>query len=298
MTGSSPVTWDQKENTVKIIKDIQEMQLLAENARQEKKRIALVPTMGALHEGHLQLMEHGRGLADLLVVSIFVNPLQFGPKEDFEKYPRDLEKDGRLAEARGVDILFSPEALDFYPEFFQTYVNVETMTQFLCGARRPGHFRGVTTVVCKLFHIVKPHLAVFGQKDYQQWMTLRRMVEDLNMDIEVVGYPTVREEDGLAMSSRNVYLSPEERISARCLSQALKEARDRVGKGERRVEVLLNQVSQIISRQPHTRIDYARIVHPRTLEELTAIEDQAVLALAVFVGSTRLIDNGLLEITS
>jgi pantoate--beta-alanine ligase len=283
---------------MKIINNIQEMQLLAEQTRQEKKEIALVPTMGALHEGHLKLMEYGRERSDLLVVSLFVNPLQFGPKEDFEKYPRDLGKDARLAEARGVDILFSPEARYFYPEYFQTYVTVEKMTRTLCGASRPGHFRGVTTVVCKLFHIVKPHLAVFGQKDYQQWMTIRRMVEDLNMDIEVFGYPTVREEDGLAMSSRNVYLSPEERRSALCLSRALNEARSMVREGEKNAEVLLSRITQLINGQPHTRIDYLRIVHPRTLEEIPVIEDQAVLALAVFVGSTRLIDNGLLEIPS
>jgi pantoate--beta-alanine ligase len=271
------------------------MQALAEKTRQSGKKIALVPTMGALHEGHLQLMEHGRGLADLLVVSIFVNPLQFGPKEDFSKYPRDLEKDARLTEPRGADLLFAPEAGDFYSPFFQTYVTVEKMTRNLCGASRPGHFRGVTTVVSKLFHIVKPHVAVFGQKDYQQWMTIRQMVEDLNLDIEVVGYPTVRESDGLAMSSRNVYLSPEERLSARCLSLGIKEVRDLFKKGEKKVEVLLNRVTDLIQRHPYTRLDYAKIIHPRTLEELTVLEDQAVLALAVWVGSTRLIDNGLLE---
>jgi pantoate--beta-alanine ligase len=280
---------------MKIIKYIGEMQVLAEETRRAGKRIALVPTMGALHEGHLRLMDHGRGLADLLVVSIFVNPLQFGPKEDFEKYPRDLERDGRLTEPRGVDIIFSPEAGDFYRPFFQTYVNVEQITQNLCGASRPGHFRGVTTVVCKLFHIVKPHVAIFGQKDYQQWTTIRQMVEDLNMDIEIVGYPTVREPDGLAMSSRNLYLSPEERISARCLSLALKEAQAVFQKGEIKVEVLLDRVTDLIHQYPYTRIDYARIIHSRTLEELAVIEDRAILALAVWIGSTRLIDNGLLE---
>jgi pantoate--beta-alanine ligase len=280
---------------MKRIKDIREMQALAEETRRSGKKIALVPTMGALHEGHLRLMDHGRGLADLLVVSIFVNPLQFGPKEDFGKYPRDLERDSRLTEQRGVDIIFTPEAGDFYSPFFQTYVTVEKMTRHLCGASRAGHFRGVTTVVGKLFHIVKPHVAVFGQKDYQQWMTIRQMVEDLNMDIEVVGYPTVREADGLAMSSRNVYLSPEERASARCLSLGIKEAQDLFKKGEKKVEVLLTRVTDLIGQQPFTRLDYARVIHPTTLEELTAIEDRAVLALAVWVGSTRLIDNGFLE---
>jgi pantoate--beta-alanine ligase len=290
--GALGFSWIKK---MKIIKKIEEMHGLADETRRAGKKIALVPTMGALHEGHLRLMDYGRGLADLLVVSIFVNPLQFGPKEDFEKYPRDLERDGRLTEQRGVDIIFSPEAGDFYPPFFQTYVHVEKMTQNLCGASRPGHFKGVTTVVCKLFHIVKPHVTVFGQKDYQQWMTIRQMVEDLNMDIEIVGYPTVRESDGLAMSSRNLYLSPDERISARCLSSALREAQDLFKKGEKKVEVLLNRVTDLIHQQPFTRIDYARIIHPRTLEELAIIEDRAILVLAVWVGSTRLIDNGLLE---
>ena len=271
------------------------MQALAEATRQAGQKIALVPTMGALHEGHLRLMDHGRGLADLLVVSIFVNPLQFGPKEDFAKYPRDLEKDARLTGSRGVDVIFSPEAGDFYPPFFQTYVTVEKITQNLCGASRPGHFRGVTTVVSKLFHIVKPHVAIFGQKDYQQWMAIRQMVEDLNMDIEIVGYPIVRETDGLAMSSRNAYLSPEERISALCLWSSLKEAQALFKKGENKVEVLLDRVRDRIREQPGTRIDYVKIIHPTTLEELTVIEDRAVLALAVFVGSTRLIDNCLLE---
>jgi len=280
---------------MKIIKDINEMQSIGEAARRAGKNIALVPTMGALHEGHLALMDYGRSKADLLVVSIFVNPIQFGPKEDFEKYPRDLERDSRLTEKRGVDLIFSPEPKDFYPEFFQTYVNVEKVIQNLCGASRPGHFRGVTTVVCKFFHIVRPHLAIFGQKDYQQWRAIWQMVEDLNMDIEVFGYPTVREADGLAMSSRNVYLSPEERVSARSLSQALKEAQALFRKGERNSNILLDRVADLINQQPHTRIDYAKIGHPRTLEELTVIKDRGVLALAVWVGSTRLIDNCLLE---
>jgi pantoate--beta-alanine ligase len=280
---------------MKIIKNIKEMQTRAEETRMAGKRIALVPTMGALHEGHLSLMDYGRAKADLLVVSIFVNPIQFGPKEDFEKYPRDLEADSRMTEKRGVDIIFSPEAAAFYPEYFQTYVTVEKVTQNLCGAGRPGHFRGVTTVVCKLFNIVKPHLAVFGQKDYQQLIAIQQMVEDLNMDIEVVGRPTVREADGLAMSSRNAYLSPEERVSARSLSLALKEAQALFRKGERNSPILLNRVNTLIQQQPKIRIEYVKICHPQTLEELTLIEEEGVLAMAVWVGSTRLIDNCLLE---
>jgi pantoate--beta-alanine ligase len=278
-----------------IVRDINTMQSTADETRLAGKKIALVPTMGALHEGHLSLMDYGRRKADLLVVSIFVNPLQFGPKEDFEKYPRDLEVDGRLTEKRGADLIFAPEARAFYLEFFQTYVDVEKVTQGLCGACRPGHFRGVTTVVCKLFHIVKPHLAIFGQKDYQQLIAIQQMAEDLNMDIEVVGRPTVRESDGLAMSSRNAYLSPEERISARSLSRALKEVQALFERGERKTGVLINQALSLINRQPHTRIDYAKICHPRTLEELTVIQDRGIFALAVWVGGTRLIDNCLLE---
>lgn len=280
---------------MKIIRDISEMQSMAEETRLAGKRIALVPTMGALHQGHLNLMDYARERSDLLVVSIFVNPLQFGPKEDFEKYPRDLERDGRMTEKRGVDIIFSPEPKAFYPDFFQTYVDVEKVTQGLCGASRPGHFRGVTTVVCKLFHIVKPHLAVFGRKDYQQLITIQQMAEDLNMDVEVVGRPTVRESDGLAMSSRNAYLSPEERTSARSLSLAMKEAQALFAEGQRKGEVLLTRIVGLINQHPHTRIDYAKICHPRTLEELRVIKERGVLALAVWVGATRLIDNCLLE---
>lgn len=280
---------------MKTIKDIKEMQTRAEEFRRAGQKIALVPTMGALHEGHLSLMDYGREKADILVVSIFVNPIQFGPKEDFEKYPRDLKRDRKMTEKRGVDIIFSPDVKDFYPQAYQTYVTVDRVTQNLCGASRPGHFRGVTTVVCKLFHIVKPHLAIFGQKDYQQVGALQQMVEDLNMDVEVIGRPTVRELDGLAMSSRNVYLSPEERVSARSLSRALKEAQTLFQKGERKTDVLLNHVLSFIKQHADIKIDYVKICHPVTLEEITVIEGKGVLALAVWCGATRLIDNCLLE---
>jgi pantoate--beta-alanine ligase len=280
---------------MKTIKDIKEMQAQADAFRLAGKKIAFIPTMGALHEGHLSLMDYGRGKADILVVSIFVNPLQFGPKEDFEKYPRDLEGDSRMIEKRGVDIIFSPEAGVFYPQSFQTYVIVDQLTNHLCGASRPGHFRGVTTVVCKLFHIVKPHLAIFGQKDYQQVCAIEQMVEDLNMDVEVIGRPTVRETDGLAMSSRNVYLSPEERVSARSLSRSLKEAQILFQAGERKTDVFLNQALSLIKQHPDIKIDYVKICHPGTLEDLTVIEEKGVLALAVWCGTTRLIDNCVLE---
>jgi len=271
------------------------MQTIGERYRQVEKKIALVPTMGALHEGHLSLMDYARYKAEVVVVSIFVNPIQFGPKEDFEKYPRDLEGDSRLVEKRGVDIIFAPDVKAFYPISFQTYVAVEGITNNLCGASRPGHFRGVTTVVCKLFNIVKPHLAVFGQKDYQQVCTIQQMVEDLNMDIEVVGRPTVREDDGLAMSSRNTYLSPEERLSARSLSLALKEAQHLFQQGEKKPEIILSKILKIIKQHDEMKIDYAKICHPKTLKDLSVIEDGGVLALAVWCGTTRLIDNCLLE---
>jgi pantoate--beta-alanine ligase len=280
---------------MELIKNIEKMKAVSHRARQEGKTIALVPTMGALHEGHLTLMDYARARADWVVVSIFVNPIQFGPKEDFERYPRDLETDLLLSEKRGVDIVFAPHPREMYPEDFQTQVTVEKVTRPLCGAFRPGHFPGVTTVVLKLFNIVNPHLAVFGQKDYQQWVVIRQMVRDLNLDIEVAGVPTVREKDGLAMSSRNVYLSPEERDSALSLFKALNQARTLFRRGERRASALLKKVRETIASHPGTRIEYAQICDPLTLEEITQIHDRALLALAVWVGSTRLIDNCILE---
>jgi pantoate--beta-alanine ligase len=280
---------------MQTIKDIAEMQALAEKWRRAGKKIALVPTMGALHEGHLSLMDYGRVEADFLVVSIFVNPIQFGPKEDFEKYPRDLEGDSRMTEKMGVDVIFSPEAAALYPSSFQTYVNVDQVTKHLCGASRPGHFRGVTTVVCKLFQIVKPHLAIFGWKDYQQVCVIKQMVIDINMDVEIVGRPIVREADGLAMSSRNVYLSPEERLAARSLSESLKAALSLYNEGERNSEIILSKVLAIIMQHPIIKIDYVKLCHPRTLEDITIIDESGVLALAVWCGNTRLIDNCILE---
>jgi pantoate--beta-alanine ligase len=280
---------------MELIKNIEKMKAVSHRARQAGKTIALVPTMGALHEGHLTLMDYARARADWVVVSIFVNPIQFGPKEDFERYPRDLETDLLLSEKRGVDIVFAPHPREMYPEDFQTQVTVEKVTRPLCGAFRPGHFPGVTTVVLKLFNIVNPHLAVFGQKDYQQWVVIRQMVRDLNLDIEVAGVPTVREKDGLAMSSRNVYLSPEERDSALSLFKALNQAQTLFRQGERRASALLKKVRETIASHPGTRIEYAQICDPLTLEEITQIHDRALLALAVWVGSTRLIDNCILE---
>ncbi|MBI5586454.1 MAG: pantoate--beta-alanine ligase [Deltaproteobacteria bacterium] len=272
----------------------QEMQYWANEQRRVGRTVAFVPTMGYFHQGHLKLMEYGRSRADRLVVSLFVNPLQFGPGEDFARYPRDEKRDQALAQMAGVDVLFLPAPEDLYPVHFQTYVTVEKVTQGLCGASRPGHFRGVATVVAKLFNLVKPHWAIFGLKDYQQYVVIRQMVRDLNLDLEVVGRPTIRENDGLAMSSRNVYLSPQERGSALSLSAALKTAQERCRAGEHRAAILLDEVVRRISGQPDTRLDYARIVDPETLEGVEFIKDPAVLILAAWVGKTRLIDNGFL----
>jgi pantoate--beta-alanine ligase len=272
------------------------MQHWAETQRLAGRTIALVPTMGFFHSGHLNLMRQAREIADTVVVSLFVNPLQFGAGEDFEKYPRDLERDRQLAEQVGVDVLFTPRYEDLYPEGFQTYVTVERVTRGLCGASRPEHFRGVSTIVCKLFQLVKPSKAIFGLKDYQQVVTIKQMVRDLDMDLEVIGLPTVREADGLAMSSRNVYLSPEERRSALSLSQSLSAAKKSCREGEREAGVILAEVTQILTRHPGNRIDYVQIVHPETLADLETIESRGILALAVWVGRTRLIDNCLLEV--
>jgi pantoate--beta-alanine ligase len=250
--------------------------------------------MGYLHDGHASLMKEGRRRGDLLVTSIFVNPTQFGAGEDFEAYPRDLARDTAIALENGVDVLFVPNAREMYPAGFQTYVNVETVSLPLCGASRPGHFRGVTTVVAKLFNIVMPTFAFFGEKDFQQLVVIRRMVADLDMDVEVVGLPTVREADGLAMSSRNAYLSPAERLSALCLSRALAAAGALYRSGEVSVRRLREEVEGIILREPCAVIDYADFRDGDTLEEKEQADERTVLALAVRIGKTRLIDNTMI----
>ncbi|MBM4275005.1 MAG: pantoate--beta-alanine ligase [Deltaproteobacteria bacterium] len=276
---------------MEIVSNSKEMQDLALRWREEGRKIVLVPTMGFFHQGHLSLMEHGRTLGDRLVVSLFVNPAQFGPTEDLQRYPRDLDRDAALAREKGVDVLFTPTPEQMYPEGYQTYVEVEKLSQGLCGASRPGHFRGVATVVLKLFNLVQPHAAIFGEKDYQQLMVIRRLTADLNLPIGIVGCPIVREPDGLAMSSRNTYLSPEERAAALSLSYALKGAQKLAAAGEKSGEKILELVRKIIPRVPHTRIDYLALVHPETLEEVETLQGEARLALAVWVGDTRLIDN-------
>jgi pantoate--beta-alanine ligase len=282
---------------MEIISDPRDMRTASLAWRQQGHKIAFVPTMGYFHEGHLSLMRYGREQADRLVVSLFVNPTQFGPTEDLARYPRDPERDAALAREVGVDVLYTPTAPDMYPEGYQTYVSVEGLSQGLCGASRPGHFRGVATVVLKLFNQTLPHLAVFGEKDYQQLAVIKRMVADLNVPVEVVGRPIVREADGLAMSSRNTYLTPEERGAALCLVQALTRARNLAADGETAAGKILAEVNEIITAAPHTRLDYAVLVDSHTLTEVDIIRGSARLAVAARVGSTRLIDNILIEVT-
>ncbi|MGI6119077.1 MAG: pantoate--beta-alanine ligase [Desulfosporosinus sp.] len=272
---------------------------LREIIAQEKKRgrvIALVPTMGYLHKGHLSLVEHAKQDGVCVVMSIFVNPLQFGPNEDYARYPRDLERDAKLAEEAGVDVLFHPTTEEMYPRPMVTYVDVSQLDAVLCGAKRPGHFRGVVTVVNKLFNIVQPDIAYFGQKDYQQYLVIQRMVSDLNLPIKICSVPIVREEDGLALSSRNIYLTEEQRKEAKVLSQSLKEVKNWMRAGERSAREIERQLREKISRECHGVIDYVEVRDARDLSEVTVIECPVVIALAVKFGSTRLIDNIVEEV--
>jgi pantoate--beta-alanine ligase len=263
-------------------------------AREHRGEIALVPTMGYLHEGHASLMREAEKRAPIVVVSIFVNPTQFGVNEDLDSYPRDLERDKAVAQAEGVDVIFAPTASDMYPAGYQSYLNVEEITGELCGASRPGHFRGVTTVVAKLFNIVAPRVAIFGKKDFQQLAVIRRMVQDFNMEVEIVGMPIVRESDGLALSSRNARLDASERVSALCLSHAIEAARGAFRAGERSVEQLKRVARGPIEAQGAAQIDYLEFRDPELLVPLQQADGRTLLALAVRVGSVRLIDNCIL----
>lgn len=279
---------------MKIFGDISSMQQWSDEQRTSDKKIAFVPTMGALHEGHLSLMREGKRRADVLVTSIYVNPTQFAPAEDLARYPRDEEGDFIKCEEVGVDAVFIPTDAMMYPDGYHTYVTVEKLGEVLCGASRPTHFRGVTTVCAKLFTMVRPHVAIFGEKDYQQLVIIRRMVDDLNIPVEIVGVPTVREADGLAMSSRNRYLSDEEREAARSLSQSLKLAQDLVVGGERDMNAIKDAVRTMIESTKLPKVDYISIVDPNTLEETSTLP--ARLCIAANVGPARLIDNcALLE---
>lgn len=280
---------------MKTVRDISSMRHLARDWRRQGKTVSLVPTMGYLHEGHLALVRTARGRSDRVVTSIFVNPAQFGPLEDLSRYPRDLKRDARLLAAEGVDCLFVPEASEMYPDGFQTWVTVENLSRGLCGASRPGHFRGVATVVAKLFNIIQPDLAVFGMKDWQQLQVIRRMVRDLDLPVEIVGHPIIREPDGLAMSSRNSYLSSKERHSALSIFRSLKIARKIFQGWERTAQTLKEAVAREILSESDTEIDYIFLGDPWTLEPLVILGESALLAVAVRVGKTRLIDNTLLE---
>jgi pantoate--beta-alanine ligase len=278
-----------------ILRTIHDMTSVSRAMRGAGQRLGLVPTMGALHEGHLSLVRAAKEQCDAVAVSIFVNPLQFGPKEDFAKYPRTLERDSDLLEKEGVDCLFAPTAEEMYPAETVTYVTVKGLSEKLCGRSRPGHFRGVTTVVSKLFHIVEPDVAFFGQKDAAQAAIIRRMVRDLNFSIEIVIGPIVREPDGLAMSSRNAYLDPQQRKAALVLYRALMRVRKLFEQGERDAAKLMATGKQEFTNEPVVRIDYLEIVDPDTLEPVKIISGRSLVAIAAFVGPTRLIDNIVLQ---
>ncbi len=275
---------------MKILTTITEMQTWAHAMRRNGKTIAFVPTMGCLHEGHCALLREGRKLGDQLVLSIFVNPTQFGPNEDFSRYPRTFDADLAHAQECGVDIVFHPDVTQMYPDGARTTITVAGLEDQLCGKFRPGHFRGVATVVAKLFECVRPHVALFGEKDFQQLQIIRRMVTDLNIPVEIKGCPIIRDPDGLAMSSRNTYLSPEERERALALSRALNKAKDQVATGEHDPETIIKTATEIISNATD-RIDYVALCDTTTLLPLTTWHTPAVLAIAAWVGKTRLIDN-------
>lgn len=275
---------------------IKELRAHVQGEKRKGKKIAIVPTMGYLHRGHLSLVEEAKRAGAFVVMSIFVNPLQFGPKEDFGRYPRDLERDSSLAEEAGVDLLFHPALEEMYPEPMLTLVEVKELDAVLCGKSRPGHFTGVATVVAKLFNIVQPDLAFFGQKDYQQVQVIRRMVSDLNMPVEVRSVPIARAEDGLALSSRNVYLSPQQRAEAVVLYQSLEEGAAAIRKGERSARALENLIRAKIKAESSGDIDYVEVRDAADLKEVTEIEGPVVIALAVKFGQTRLIDNKVVEV--
>jgi pantoate--beta-alanine ligase len=276
---------------MRIINHIPDMQRWSETQRLAGKKIACVPTMGFLHEGHLSLVREGKRRGDVVVVTIFVNPMQFNQASDFDKYPRNVEQDQRMLEEIGTDVLFYPTAPEMYPENFQTAVEVDKVSKPLCGAFRPGHFRGVTTVVAKLFNIVKPHFALFGEKDFQQCVVIQRMVKDLNFDVEIIPMPTIRETDGIAMSSRNARLNESERQTSLCISRALNSAQEMVTRGERNTEAVLQMVQDTLSKDGGVRLEYASLCHPETLEEASRVSGPTLLAIAVWVGDVRLIDN-------
>jgi len=277
-----------------VADSVEGLRRLLGSARQQGKTVGLVPTMGALHAGHTSLIRRARAECDIVVVSIFVNPTQFGPSEDRDRYPRDLDRDRRVCRAEDVDVVFAPTVGAMYPDNFTTFVTVEGLSEVLCGASRPGHFRGVTTVVAKLLNQVQPDKAYFGQKDAQQAVIIRRMVCDLDFPVEIVVCPTVREDDGVAMSSRNRYLTRDERTQAAVLYRALGTAREMFEAGERDADVLISAMTDLIAAQGLVRMDYLRIVDSATLEDVQSVPRGALIAVAAHLGKTRLIDNIIL----
>jgi len=276
---------------MKICPTIAEMHACCRAVQRGGKRLSLVPTMGALHEGHLSLVRAAKAQSDVLAVSIFVNPTQFAPHEDFNQYPRTFERDCELLEKEGVGLLFAPSIEEMYPPGARTWVQVEGLSDKLCGKSRPGHFRGVTTVVAKLFHIVEPDMAFFGQKDAVQLAIIRRMVRDLNLPVEIVSCPTVREPDGLALSSRNAYLDVQQRTAALALYHSLLRAQSLFDQGERNAANLIAAGREAFHAEPSARLDYFEIVDPGTLDPMAEVDKPALVAVAAFVGTTRLIDN-------
>jgi pantoate--beta-alanine ligase len=276
---------------METIRTIAEMTAVVHLLKSQDKTVGLVPTMGYLHEGHLSLVRGSLNKTDVTVVSIFVNPAQFGPSEDFQDYPRDMDRDSNILKNLGVDYLFCPDNEEMYPEKYQTFVEVTDLQDKLCGDSRAGHFRGVCTVVLKLFNVVQPDMAFFGQKDAQQVIILKKMVLDLNCGVNIIALPIVREDDGLALSSRNVYLNSEQRQAALCLHRSLQVARRMIVSGELDTAPILERMKEIILAESDTRIDYLAIVHADTLEPIARISDICLIAMAVFVGGVRLIDN-------
>ena len=276
---------------MEIVSSVSEVRDRVKKWKKDGFSVGFVPTMGYLHEGHGSLITAARNNNDKVVVSIFVNPMQFGPTEDLASYPRDLDKDSAFCEALGADLIFHPEPEEMYHEGFSSYVDMSVLTEELCGLSRPVHFRGVCTVVTKLFHIVTPDRAYFGEKDAQQLAVIKHMVDDLNMDIEIVGCPIVREEDGLAKSSRNTYLSKEERKAALILSQSIQKAQELIDAGETSAEVIVDAMTDLISTEPLARIDYVKVVDALTMQQIKTIDRSALVAIAVYIGKTRLIDN-------
>lgn len=276
---------------MKIIKSVQELRTYIKAWKKEGYDIGLVPTMGYLHEGHKSLIDRASGENNKVVVSVFVNPTQFGANEDLDKYPRDIERDSKICEAAGADLIFNPLPEEMYGEGFSTYINVEGLTEGLCGAKRPGHFRGVCTVVSKLFNIVNPTRAYFGEKDAQQLAVIKQMVIDLNFDIEIIGCPIIREEDGLAKSSRNTYLSQEERKAALVLNRSLLKAKNALEEGVKGSDKLIEMISEELNKEPLAKIDYIEIVDSVSLKTVKNVDRSILVAIAVYIGKTRLIDN-------